>query len=127
MLSALLSALAASDLTGVVQFLTDRGAKIDVWNKKNKTGLTPVVIAEGHRPGLNFRPSPETVAALHRVNSLRIRLIRLDRVILDADVLLPAMEEHLALIAALRSRDPRLAVAAMEAHLNHARNRALGL
>lgn len=51
----------------VVQLLTDKGAKIDVWNRKNKTGLTPIVIAEGHRPGLNFRPSPETVAALHRV------------------------------------------------------------
>jgi ankyrin repeat protein len=51
----------------VVQLLADRGAKIDVWNRKNKTGLTPVVIAEGHRPGLNFRPAPETVAALHRV------------------------------------------------------------
>lgn len=51
----------------VVQFLADKGAKVDVWNRKNKTGLTPVVIAEGHRPGLNFRPSPETVAALHRV------------------------------------------------------------
>jgi ankyrin repeat protein len=51
----------------VVQLLADKGAKMDVWNQKNKTGLTPLVIAEGHRPGLNFRPSPETVAALHRV------------------------------------------------------------
>jgi ankyrin repeat protein len=51
----------------VVQLLADKGAKIAVWNRKNKTGLTPIVIAEGHRPGLNFRPSPETVAALHRV------------------------------------------------------------
>jgi ankyrin repeat protein len=51
----------------VVKLLADRGAKIAVWNKKNKTGLTPLVIAEGHRPGLNFRPAPETVAALHRV------------------------------------------------------------
>jgi ankyrin repeat protein len=50
-----------------VQLLADKGAKIDVWNRPNKTGLTPLVIAEGHRPGLNFRPSPETVAALHRV------------------------------------------------------------
>jgi DNA-binding GntR family transcriptional regulator len=69
----------------------------------------------------------EIVSALYRVNSLRIRLIRLDRVILDADVLTPAMEEHLALIAALRTRDPRLAVAALDAHLGHARNRALGV
>jgi ankyrin repeat protein len=51
----------------VVQLLADKGARVDVWNNKNRTGLTPVVIAEGHRPGLNFRPSPETVAALHRV------------------------------------------------------------
>jgi ankyrin repeat protein len=51
----------------VVQFLADSGAKIDVWNRANKSGLTPLVIAEGHRPGLNFRPSPETVAAFHRV------------------------------------------------------------
>jgi len=40
----------------VVQLLADRGAKIEVWNRPNKTGLTPLVIAEGHRPGLNFRP-----------------------------------------------------------------------
>jgi ankyrin repeat protein len=51
----------------VVQLLADKGAKIAVWNQKNKTGLTPLVIAEGYRPGLNFRPSPETVEALHRV------------------------------------------------------------
>jgi DNA-binding GntR family transcriptional regulator len=69
----------------------------------------------------------EIISALYRVNSLRIRLIRLDRVILDADVLAPAMEEHLALIAALRTREPRLAVAALDAHLAHARNRALGM
>ena len=51
----------------VVALLADKGAKIAVWNKANKAGLTPFVIAEGHRPGLNFRPSPDTVAALHRV------------------------------------------------------------
>jgi ankyrin repeat protein len=51
----------------VVRLLAEKGARIAVWNRPNKTGLTPVVIAEGHRPGLNFRPSPETVAALHRV------------------------------------------------------------
>jgi ankyrin repeat protein len=51
----------------VVQLLADKGARIDVWNRKSKLGLTPLVIAEGHRPGLNFRPSPPTVAAFHRV------------------------------------------------------------
>jgi ankyrin repeat protein len=51
----------------VVQLLADKGAKIEVWDRKNKTGLTPIIIAEGYRPGINFRPAPETVAALHRV------------------------------------------------------------
>jgi ankyrin repeat protein len=51
----------------VVQLLVDRGARIDIWYRPNKIGLTPLIIAEGHRPGLNFRPSPPTVAALHRV------------------------------------------------------------
>ena len=69
----------------------------------------------------------EIISSIYRVNSLRIRLIRLDRVTLTAESLHPAMAEHLALIDALRTRDPARAVAAMEAHLTHARNRALGL
>ena len=52
----------------VVQLLADKGAKIEVWNRKNKYGWTPLSIAEGHRPG-NFKPSPETIAALHRVSA----------------------------------------------------------
>lgn len=51
---------------GVVQLLADKGARIEVWNRKDKYGWTPFSIAEGHRPG-NFKPSPETIAALHRV------------------------------------------------------------
>jgi len=69
----------------------------------------------------------EIISNLYRVNSLRIRLIRLDRVMLDDQALVPAMSEHLALIKALRTRDPDHAIAAIDAHLMHARNRALGL
>jgi len=57
---------AYKNLPKVVQFLADQGAKIEVWNKKNKYGWTPLLIAEGHRPG-NFKPSAETIAALHNV------------------------------------------------------------
>jgi ankyrin repeat protein len=57
---------AYKNLPKVVQLLADKGAKIEVWNRKNKYGWTPLSIAEGHRPG-NFKPSAETVAALHRV------------------------------------------------------------
>lgn len=57
---------AYKNLPAVVQLLADKGAKIDIWNQKNKYGWTPLAIAEGHRPG-NFKPSFETIAALHRV------------------------------------------------------------
>ncbi len=49
----------------MVKLLTDNGAKIAVWNRKNKYGWTPLLIAEGFRPG-NFKPSVETIEAIHR-------------------------------------------------------------
>jgi ankyrin repeat protein len=57
---------AYKSLPQVVQFLADKGAKIDIWNRSNKYGWTPLVIAHGYRVG-NFKPSTETIAALHRV------------------------------------------------------------
>jgi uncharacterized protein len=50
----------------LVQLLADRHADIDIWNQKNKWGWTPLMIAQGHRPG-NFRPAPDTIAAIERV------------------------------------------------------------
>lgn len=47
----------------VVRLLAEKGARVEVWNRKDRYGWTPLSIAEGHRPG-NFKPSPETIAAL---------------------------------------------------------------
>src|SRR4030095_1623016 len=57
---------AYKNLPGAVEFLAAKGAKIDVWNKKNSHGWTPLIIAQGHRFG-NFKPSQVTVDAFHRV------------------------------------------------------------
>lgn len=57
---------AYQSLPRLVKLLADRGAKIEVWNQNNKWEWTPLMIAEGHRPG-NFRPAPETIAAIERV------------------------------------------------------------
>jgi ankyrin repeat protein len=59
---------AYKNLPAAVEFLAAKGARIDIWNRKNKFGWTPLTIAEGHRFG-NFKPSPDTVAAFHRVMS----------------------------------------------------------
>jgi ankyrin repeat protein len=50
----------------LVQLLAERGADVKLWNQKNKAGWTPLMISQGHRPG-NFRPAPETIAAIERV------------------------------------------------------------
>lgn len=69
----------------------------------------------------------EIISQLYRVNMLRIKLIRLDRVVLTPEALSPAMSEHLQLVAALRTRRPREIAAAIERHLTSARDRALDL
>jgi hypothetical protein len=48
-----------------VQFLAEQRADIKLWNRNNKWGWTPLMIALGHRPG-NFRPAPDTIAAIER-------------------------------------------------------------
>jgi len=59
-------AAAYKNLPTVVEFLASKGASPDVWNRPNKHGWTPLTIAEGYRFG-NYKPSPITVEAFHRV------------------------------------------------------------
>jgi hypothetical protein len=49
----------------VIELLQLHKANIKIWDRKNKAGWTPLLIAQGHRPG-NFRLSPETVAMVER-------------------------------------------------------------
>jgi ankyrin repeat protein len=51
----------------VAKFLAENGAKIEVWNQKNKTGWTPLRIAEGVIIGTNLKQSPATADALREV------------------------------------------------------------
>lgn len=59
-------AAAYKNLPKVVKYLAGKGAKIDVWNRNDKFGWTPLAIAAGYRFG-NFKPSPETEAAVREV------------------------------------------------------------
>lgn len=49
----------------MVELLAEHGADITLWNRKNKYGWTPLLIAQGHRPG-NFKPAAETIAAVKK-------------------------------------------------------------
>jgi uncharacterized protein len=57
---------AYKNLPKVVKLLAAKGARIDLWNRPNKFGWTPLTIAVGYRFG-NFKPSAETEAAVREV------------------------------------------------------------
>ena len=57
---------AYKSLPKVAKLLATKGAKIDVWNQKNDRGWTPLLIAQGFRPG-NFKPSVPTIDAISQI------------------------------------------------------------
>jgi DNA-binding GntR family transcriptional regulator len=67
----------------------------------------------------------DILSEIYRVNSLRIRLIRLENTILTREGLVPAMTEHLNLIAAIKTRNVDTALAALNTHIEVARTRML--
>ncbi len=54
----------------IVTLLDTRGADITIWNRKNKSGWTPLLIAQGYRQG-NFRPIAEMVDVFSKVMKVR--------------------------------------------------------
>lgn len=54
----------------LVELLDQRGADVMVWNRKNRSGWTPLLIAQGFRQG-NFRPIAEMEEVIARVMRAR--------------------------------------------------------
>jgi DNA-binding GntR family transcriptional regulator len=67
----------------------------------------------------------EIISEIYRVNSLRVRLIKLEHSVITPARLIPAMQEHLSFVAALRQRDAKQAVELLDEHINSARNRVM--
>jgi uncharacterized protein len=51
------------------RFLLDKGARIDIFNRKNSHGWTALRIADGVHRGMNLRASPETAAVIRKAMS----------------------------------------------------------
>ena len=66
----------------------------------------------------------EIISDIYRVNSIKVRLIRLSRSRIGAHDLQRVFSEHLAIISAMRDRDEKRAVEALSAHITEARTRA---
>ena len=54
----------------IATLLDSRGADIKVWNQNNRSGWTPLLIAQGYRQG-NFRPIAEMEAVISEVMKAR--------------------------------------------------------
>lgn len=67
----------------------------------------------------------ELLIQAYNVNSIRIRLIKLERIRLSETVLPAAFGDHLAILDAIGSRDRAAAAETMETHIRNARDRAI--
>ena len=91
------------------------------------------LLEEGQNIDTNFHQllinstKNELLIQAYNVNSIRIRLINLDRIRLSEVTLPAAFRDHLAILNAISLRDTNAAASAMEAHISNARNRAIEL
>lgn len=67
----------------------------------------------------------EILSDIYRVNSLRVRLIKLEHSVITPERLIPAIQEHLQFIAALRQRNGVDAIRLLDEHISSARRRVL--
>lgn len=67
----------------------------------------------------------EILSEIYRVNSLHVRLIRIDADRVVRLRVLPAMQEHLVIIAAMKARDETAAVQAMMDHIETSKRRVV--
>ncbi len=67
----------------------------------------------------------EILSDIYRVNNLHIKLIRIDSAMARPMRVVPAMQEHLIFLDAIRARDESHAVALVVAHIEASRQRVL--
>lgn len=69
----------------------------------------------------------QIISDIHRVNAIKIRLIRNADTRLLPELVVSVMDEHMAIVAALLARDRAATVTAIHAHIDSAKRRALGV
>jgi DNA-binding GntR family transcriptional regulator len=94
-------------------------------------GVTPELLEQAQHLDWAFHDAMidsmgnSLISNVYRVNSIKIRLIRQDDTRMLPELVTSVMEEHMRIIEALVARDEQAAVAAVEAHIDIARRRAL--
>lgn len=98
-----------------------------------RQNITGKLIEKGQIVDLDFHEAivdhlgNDIISKSYRVNWIKIRLIRHGETGLLPHLVIPVMEEHLRIVAAIEKRDPDAASAELTAHITGSRDRALGL
>jgi DNA-binding GntR family transcriptional regulator len=69
----------------------------------------------------------DIISNAFRVNWIKIKLIRQNETRLYAELVIPVFRDHMAVIEAIERKDAEAAVAAMTAHINMSRARAIDI
>jgi len=100
---------------------------------KAQGGLTPALLEQAQRMDWAFHDRVvdamcnRIISDIHRVNAIKIRLIRNSDTRMLPELAVSVLDEHLAVIDALMLRNVPRTVAAMHAHIDSAKRRALGM
>ncbi len=95
--------------------------------------MTPDLLARAQRMDWAFHDhvvdhmQNRIISDIHRVNAIKIRLIRNADTRMLPELVVSVMDEHLTVIQALEARDPARTVEAIHAHIDSAKRRALGV
>jgi DNA-binding GntR family transcriptional regulator len=96
-------------------------------------GITQPLIDHAQHVDLAFHEAiidhlgNEIISNAFRVNWIKIKLIRQNETKLYADIVLPVFRDHMRVIEAIERKDAEAAVAAMTAHINMSRARAIDM
>ena len=96
-------------------------------------GVTDAVLEKAQRTDWAFHDrvidamNNPIISDIHRVNAIKIRLIRNTDTRMLPDLVVSVLDEHLCILAALECRDVPGAAKAMQLHINSAKRRALGM
>lgn len=109
-----------------------RAAHEDILERA-RSGITGRLVGRAQLVDLAFHEAiidqlgNDIISKAYRVNWIKIRLIRHGETGLLPELVVPVMQEHLTIVAAIEKRDAEAASAALTEHLDGSRDRALGL
>ncbi len=98
-----------------------------------KAGVTPKLLDQAQRMDWAFHDhvvdamDNRIISNIHRVNAIKIRLIRNADTRMLPELVVSVVGEHLAIIDALEARDVEAMTHAVHAHIDSAKRRALGV